>query len=165
MPELVLRPAQVDDAEQIARLLRDVGWFAHVNREDPAATTARVERHLRLCGADASHTVLVAVASSGPVLGYVSVHWLPYLFLSGIEGFVSELFVAEGARDRGVGTRLLDAVRSEGQQRGVSRLMLINGRNRLSYERGFYSQRGWEERPDMANFVFFPTAPADPAGD
>jgi GNAT superfamily N-acetyltransferase len=75
------------------------------------------------------------------------------LLLSGPEGYVSELFVAEGARGRGVGTRLIEAVEALARERGCSRLLLLNVRERESYERGFYAARGWQERPGVANFI------------
>jgi GNAT superfamily N-acetyltransferase len=75
------------------------------------------------------------------------------LLLSGPEGYVSELFVAEAARGRGVGTRLIEAIESLARQRGCARLMLLNVRERESYQRGFYTTRGWHERLNVANFI------------
>jgi GNAT superfamily N-acetyltransferase len=95
----------------------------------------------------------VAANEDGRLIGYVAVHWLPYLFLSGPEGFISELFVAETARSSGVGKLLLQTVESEAKERGCSRLQLINFKNRESYQRKFYQKAGWEERPDGASFV------------
>jgi len=87
------------------------------------------------------------------VLGYVAVHWLPYLFLTGPEGFVSELFVRREARGRGLGRILLRIVEDEARSLGCARLQLINFRDRESYRRGFYAKAGWQERPDGASFV------------
>jgi ribosomal protein S18 acetylase RimI-like enzyme len=58
--------------------------------------------------ADDSHSLFVAESHGEGPIGYAAVHWLPYLILSGPEGYLLELFVAESARDRGVGTALLD---------------------------------------------------------
>jgi GNAT superfamily N-acetyltransferase len=90
------------------------------------------------------------------------VHWLPYLFFSGPEGFVSELFVGGPSRGQGVGRQLLEAVKVEATERGCVRLQLINFRDRESYQRGFYQKCGWEERGTAANFVlqFPPDVPA-----
>jgi len=104
--------------------------------------------------ADNSHTLYVAEDKEGSLLGYTNVHWLPYLFLAGPEGYVSELFIAQAARGQAVGSRLLQAVKEEARSRGCSRLSLLNMRDRESYQRGFYAKDGWEERPDAANFVF-----------
>jgi GNAT superfamily N-acetyltransferase len=152
-PSWNIRPAASADVPAIAAMLRGLGWFAHVNDEPPAKTETRVAEHLRCCLADESHSVLVAEGAKGAVLGYVAVHWLPYLMLAGPEGYVSELFVAESARGAGLGTKLLEAVKDLAIGRGCSRLMLVNRKTRESYKRGFYRKLGWEERQEFANFV------------
>ena len=152
-PNLEIRLATPADVPAIAALLRGLGWFAFINDEATARTETRAKKHLGLCMADDSHTVLVAEDAIGAVLGYAAVHWLPYLMLPGPEGYVSDLFVTEAARGQGLGTRLLEAVRDMAVSRGCSRLMLVNRRTRESYKRGFYRKLGWEERDEFANFV------------
>ncbi len=148
-----IRPAASADVPAIAAILRGLGWFAHVNDEPPARTETRIAEHIRMCLADDSHSVLVAEDPKGVVLGYVAVHWLPYLILPGPEGYVSELFVVESARGAGLGTKLLEVVKDMAIDRGCSRLMLLNRKARESYKRGFYRKLGWEEREEFANFV------------
>lgn len=148
-----IRSAGEQDTPAIADILRGLGWFAHINSESATDTEQRVKYNFQLCTADDSHSVYIAEKSTGEVVGYVAVHWLPYLLLAGPEGYVSELFVGDSARGQGVGTKLLDAVKAEARGRGCSRLMLLNIRNRESYQRGFYKKVGWEERPQAANFV------------
>ena len=80
-------------------------------------------------------------------------HWLPYLFLNGPEGFVSELFLADDVRGLRIGTALLQVVEDEARALGCSRLQLVNFRSRESYQRRFYEKAGWTERPDGASFV------------
>jgi ribosomal protein S18 acetylase RimI-like enzyme len=152
-PTCDIRPATPDDVPAIAAILRGLGWFSFTNDEPTAETESRVNRHLRLCLTDDSHTVLVTESTEGAILGYVAVHWLPYLMLAGPEGYVSELFVTESARGAGLGTRLLQAVEAMAVSRGCSRLMLVNRKTRESYRRGFYRKLGWEEREEFANFV------------
>jgi GNAT superfamily N-acetyltransferase len=152
-PNCNVRSAKLADAPGIAALLRGLGWFALINEESPAETERRLGEHLRLCLADDSHAVLVAEGAEGAVLGYVAVHWLPYLMLAGPEGYVSDLFLTESARDAGLGTRLLEVVKDMAVSRGCSRLMLVNRKTRESYKRSFYRKLGWEEREEFANFV------------
>jgi ribosomal protein S18 acetylase RimI-like enzyme len=152
-PSWNVQPATPDDVPAMAALLRGLGWFAFINDEATAKTETRVKKHLRLCMADDSHSVLVAGDAKGAIIGYVAVHWLPYLMLPGPEGYVSELFVSEAARGMGVGTKLLEAVEDAAVTRGSSRLMLVNRKTRESYKRGFYRKLGWEEREEFANFV------------
>jgi GNAT superfamily N-acetyltransferase len=148
-----VRPATSADVAAIAEILWEVGWFPYMDKEAPEATEVRIAKHLKLCDADDSHTVLVGEGLGGEILGYAVVHWLPYLMLPEPEGYLSEVFVREGERGRGVGRRLLEEVKAQAMARGCWRLMLINGRHRESYERGFYRKLGWEERPHIANFV------------
>lgn len=149
-----IRPAHLDEAGALADLLVDIGWFQRYFDTVPAEVLReRIQQQLQLDLADSSHSVYVAENTESELAGYVAVHWLPYLFLPGPEGFVSELFVRDSARSQGVGSRLLAAVKTEAAQRCCSRLSLINMRTRESYQRGFYAQQGWEERLDAANFI------------
>ncbi len=149
-----IRTAQFFDTPAIAGLLREVGWFDAINRMSPQQAAEHIQEQLAHCLADDSHSVYVGVDQQADVLGYVDVHWLPYLFLPGLEGFVSDLFVRPSARGQGLGAALLETVKAEAQKRGAYRLSLLNGRHRESYTRSFYQKQGWEERLTMANFVY-----------
>ena len=152
--DIPIRNATLDDARQLAVLLQGIGWFEAFNSGDVENSTARVRARLTQCLADPSHSVFVAEWQAGEIAGYGSVHWLPYLFMSGPEGYVSELFVRESARGRGVGVKLLANIEAEARARGCQRLSLINLRSRESYQRRFYIKAGWMERADAANFVY-----------
>jgi GNAT superfamily N-acetyltransferase len=152
--DILIRRAEAHDAPAIAALVRSLGLFAHITAEAAEATQARVARHLALCAADDSHAVFVAQNPAGEVVGYGAVHWLPYLILTGPEGYVSELFVHAAHRGQGIGRQILEVMKAEAQQRGCSRLMLLNRRQRESYQRQFYAKQGWEERGEMANFIY-----------
>jgi GNAT superfamily N-acetyltransferase len=146
-----IRRAQANDATAITRILISLGYFERLNSVSFETAVEWVNRHLQLCHSDDSHSIYVA--EERDLLGYVSVHWLPYLFLAGPEGYVSELFVHATGRGRGIGTQLLEMVKQEAIQRDCARLSLLNNRNRESYQRQFYEKHGWQERPVMANFV------------
>jgi GNAT superfamily N-acetyltransferase len=154
MTSYAIRRAEAADADELADLIQALNVFRKLEGVPPETVRAQVRRHLNLCLADDCHSVYVAQAADGRMGGYAAVHWLPYLFLRGPEGFVSELFVAGSARGREVGTRLLEAVKEEAVTRGCARLSLLNMRDRESYQRAFYAKRGWEERPDAANFIY-----------
>jgi GNAT superfamily N-acetyltransferase len=149
-----VRRASPRDAPELAELLREIGWFESLRNEPLKETSRRVSEHIAQCSADNSHSVFVAESPDGQIVGYGSVHWLPYLFLPGPEGYVSELFVRESARAQGVGKQLLCAIETEAKARGCVRLSLINLRNRESYQRQFYIKAGWEERSEAANFIY-----------
>lgn len=147
-----IRTAGAGDAAALAGLLRRIGWFSHFEEESPQEVERRVRRHLELALGDNSHSLYVAEID-GRLAGYGAVHWLPTLFLEGPEGYISELFVEADDRGRGIGHALLDVIASEAHGRGCSRLLLVNGRERESYRRGFYTKAGWEEHPELALFL------------
>jgi GNAT superfamily N-acetyltransferase len=163
MTPFVIRRAELRDASAIADLLQALNHFSALKGMPLEAIRAQVDRNLDRCLADGSHTVYVAEAAYGTIAAYAAVHWLPYLFLPGLEGYVSELFVDEAARGQEVGTQLLEVVKQEAAGRGCSRLSLLNMRQRESYQRSFYAKRGWEERPEAANFVLRLSPPQDRA--
>jgi GNAT superfamily N-acetyltransferase len=148
-----LRKATIEDAAPLALLLREIGWFEAFKTESVDDSTRRVRSELELCLADGSHSVYVAQFGDR-IVGYVSVHWIPYLFMPGPEGYVSELFVRDGERGQSVGTQLLQVITAEARSRGCSRLALTNLRHRESYQRHFYTKAGWTERSDAAQFVY-----------
>jgi GNAT superfamily N-acetyltransferase len=150
----VTRRARAEDAEAIVDILRALGQFTRLGALPPKDALDRVRRSLAQYSEGDGRSAYVAHEPSGPVLGYVTVHWLPYLFMPGPEGFVSELFVHPDAAGNGIGSRLLEEVTAEAQKRGCVRLSLINMRQRESYKRGFYGKRGWEERVDAANLIY-----------
>ena len=152
-PTVTIRPANSEDVPAIADILRGLEIFTRINEEPPTTTQQRVGHHFELCAANDSHAIYVAELSNGTIAGYVAVHWLPYLLLTGPEGYVSELFVRNSEQGRGIGTLLLDVIIKEGKARGCSRLSLLNMRNRESYQRGYYKKVGWEERENAANFI------------
>jgi len=155
MTKILVRLATAEDAAGLASLLRSIGWFGRISEEPPEKTMEEVTAALAQALAGDSHAVWVAEGADGHVLAYAAAHWLPYLFLPGPEGYLSELFVREEARGQGIGSRLLEAVKAEAKRRGCSRLQLVNFRQRESYQRGFYAKAGWEERPDGASFVLY----------
>jgi hypothetical protein len=81
--ELAIRKATLAVARQLARLLQGIGWFEAFKSADLEASTARVGARLRECFADKSHSIYVAEVQPLAIVGYGSVHWLPYLFMSG----------------------------------------------------------------------------------
>jgi GNAT superfamily N-acetyltransferase len=114
-----IRQASAQDAQSLAALLKDIGWFESFKNEPLEVTSQRVRAHVEQCRAHESHSIFVATSSDRNIVGYGSVHWLPYLFLQGPEGYVSELFVRESARGQGVGRELLKTIETEARRAAV----------------------------------------------
>ncbi len=151
--QILIRKATTQDIPALTHLLRGLNYFQRLEDQTYSETLAQVERQISADLSSDSHTLLVAEDENGSLKGYSAVHWLPYLFMPGPEGYISELFVSIDERSQGIGTRLLESIRLEAQKRGCTRLSLINMRQRESYQRGFYKSRGWQERPEAANFI------------
>ncbi len=150
---ITIRTATNDDANALAHLLVTLNYFSGLNGVSVAEALPRVRQNLASCHANTSHSVYVA-SRENEIVGYVSVHWLPCLYMTGPEGFISELFVADNARGQGIGAQLLETVIAEAKARGAPRLELINIKERESYQRGFYAKHGWTERDGAADFVY-----------
>jgi len=154
--KLSVREATAEDAEKMAIILREIGWSGRRNAlplEEVAMPIAELLLH---CKEDkAGHTVLVASDEDGNVIGFINVHWVPFIMLGSFEGYVSDVFVSPKASGRGAGKMLVEAVMEEGKKRGCMRLMLTNGKDKPSYKEGFYKKLGWTERPNVANFVYY----------
>ena len=72
--DTMVREAILEDAAGIAIVLRELGWFEHIISEPETVTIQRVIQRLHLCNADQSHSVYVAEASDGHIMGYAGVH-------------------------------------------------------------------------------------------
>ena len=150
--EITIREACPEDGNAIASVLRELGWFAHINNEPAARTRAHVVERIEQSRREKTHTVLVAERVDGNVVGYLDAHWFPNL-LHGNEGYISELFIHPAETGRGIGGQLLAAIKECAIKRGCVRLMLINMRMRESYQRDFYAKHGWKEQKDAAYFT------------
>ncbi len=147
---VVIRSVQVEDAQPLADLVRELGEFSSITKELPAVTLRRAQQHVAIITSSDRHTLLVA-EDSGHIIGYCSVHWQP--MMSRHEGFISELFIKSSRRGEGIGTALLERVEEEARTRGCGRLHLENFRTKASYERSYYAKHGWQERPAAASFI------------
>ena len=147
-----IQPAQYKDAEAIAGLIIALNWVhpATAGKSIGARVAGKLSRSL----SSRAFSVLVAAGGQSGLVGFVSVNWIPHLLLPAPEGYISELVVDESWRGRGIGSRLLTAAQDEARNRGCGRLMLLNNRGRASYQNGFYTQKGWSERIDVACFNF-----------
>lgn len=148
-----VRPAEPKDAGALLDVVTSVGWFDETLPDDPAQRVRVVAGNLVRLAESAVHDILVAELKDGGIAGYLNMHRQPCLTFATPEGFISELFIHSDWRGKGIGGRLLEEAERLARERGWWRLHLVNHRERDSYRRGFYESRGWEERPQMADFV------------
>lgn len=147
---ILTRSAVPDDAEELAAIMREVGWFEWVHTEQPHESVQRIrQRLIEFYQDDDHHTILIAEKDGVGVIGFVNVEWMNMLTAN--EGYISHLFIHMAARGQGIGARLLNTVIDEAKKRQCRRLFLYIRRSRDAYQRRFYHKAGWEEQ-DAALF-------------
>ena len=156
MAKLQIRLAKTDDAVSMAEILREIGWSEKRNNMPLEEVSTPIENLIIHCNEDPQgHCMLVAVDEDGQVIGFTTVHWVPFVMLGSWEGYISDVFVSPQASGKGAGSALVKHVMELGEKRGCMRLMLTNGKEKPSYQTGFYKKMGWTERPKVANFVYY----------
>ena len=144
-----IRPAHQLDARAFATFLIELDWFSYVKGKSFEEILQVCERNLAV---ESDRVLLVAVEGE-TILGYANLVFNHTMWLPGPSAYLSELFIHPEARGKGVGSALINAVIDAATQANAYRIMLNNSRERDSYTRGFYLKHGFEERPEMANFV------------
>ncbi len=96
-------------------------------------------------GLEAAHIHFFAAGEAGATLGIVA------LADMGEYGEVKSLFVAEAARGRGLGARLLAHVEAEARARKLPLLRLETG-NRLHAALALYEKAGFRRRPPFGAY-------------
>lgn len=142
-----IRPLHPTDLPGVMQLHRELGW-------NPAFKADGSTLGQRLAALVTEENALLLVAEHDrQVVGYVHGEIITHLLFAGRELMITELFVIEAARGRGVGTALMASIESEAALRKCFRISVLNGRDRQSYKRGFYPALGYEERASVACFT------------
>lgn len=145
--EIVIRPLRPSDITAVMQLHRELGW-------NPAFMADGSTLKQRLEALITGDNALLLVAElGGRMVGYIHGEIVTYLLFAGREMLVSEVFVMESARGRGVGKALINMIESEAVRHKCFRISVLNSRERESYKRGFYPSLGYEERSHTANFT------------
>lgn len=142
-----IRPLKQNDIADIMQLHRELGWNPAF-KADGSTLKQRLEALIT-----EENALLLVAELKGKVVGYIHGKMVTYLLFAGREMLVSELFVMESVRGRGVGKALLSAIESEAVTQKCFRISVLNSRERESYKRGFYPSLGYEERAHTANFT------------
>lgn len=150
-PDFTIRLVTKSDINQLADYLGEES-FRRISSLPDEERRRALQQLIDYIIASEQSSLYVAIIN-GKIVAYIHVHWLPYLILNGIEGYISELFVLENNRGSGIGRRLLQIVESEAQEKNAVRLNLINSTDRESYQRGFYEKQGFHKREEFVNFV------------
>jgi len=134
--DALVRNATMDDGEDVFELVTS---FATSYSPDRSA----FDRALPAIVQRKDVSLLVAETQDG-VAGYVLAVEQPTFFANAPVIEVLELFVAEGARDSGIGRRLLEEVTFNARQRGCAEVTAPTRR-----AAGFYEKVGFERTAEF----------------
>ena len=129
---ILLRPAEVADAEAIATLFTDEGY--------PAGPTDIVVRLERFSSPDAR---VIVAEHDGALLGFIAIHALPRFEHDDWIIRVLALVVDAGARERGVGRALMAEGERVGRELGAAFIEVTAGHHRPE-ARQLYESLGYD---------------------
>ena len=131
-PTVAIRPAQATDAEAIATLFTDEGY--------PTGPSDIVERMTRFAS---EHSRVVIAEHEGVVLGFIALHALPRFEHDDRILRVLALVVDAGARERGVGHRLMTEAERIAGELGAAFIEVTSGHHRPE-ARKLYESMGYD---------------------
>jgi len=137
-----IRPMRPEDAAEVAVLAGELGY---------PATTEEVARRFAAFDGREDLVALVAEDTGGRILGWIQAH-AELLLESDPTPVIGGLVVREGARDRGVGKRLLETVESWAAARGYAGIRVRSNVVREQAHR-FYERAGYARTKTQHNFT------------
>ncbi len=96
---------------------------------------------------------LICLNPQGLITGYILFHLLYCPIIGGKEIYVSDLFINENERGKGIGSSLIAKAEHFARENQCVRLMLNNLKESEGYRRDFYKKQGFTERTAIANYV------------
>ena len=131
---LVIRDAQLDDADAVAQLLGQLGY--------PTSAAAVADRVIRFTASGADRCV-VAVSDDG-VVGMATLHASLTIADDGLVAKLSAIVVDERYRQYGIGAALVSELEGSAHARGCSLMFLTTAGSR-GEAHAFYRRVGFEE--------------------
>ena len=135
-----IRSARSADADSVNALLEQLGY----PQRGRATTAARIQAWVD----DPAGAAYVA-DDSGDLLGVIAVHVCPFFEREGGWARITALVVAERARGRGVGARLVAAAEAFAAARGCVR-MEVTSADRRHAAHSFYRSRGYTDQAGIS---------------
>jgi ribosomal protein S18 acetylase RimI-like enzyme len=129
---ITIRRATAADAERIAGLFTDEGYPA-----GPSDIVARLERF------GSAHSQVIVAEIDGEVLGFIAIHALPRFEHDDRILRILALVVDAGARERGVGHRLMTEAERAGREVGAAFIEVTAGHHRPEAQR-LYESLGYD---------------------
>ena len=143
---VAIAPATQDDVERVLPLFAAYQRFYADEAQDDDQNREFLGRFV--APSDAG-VLLAATAEDGAAVGFANVYWTFSSVSAEPHALMNDLFVAEDARGRDVGYRLIEAAAEAARQRGMRRMSwetaLDNRRGQRLYERFETDRSVWFE--------------------
>ncbi|MGN6202857.1 MAG: GNAT family N-acetyltransferase [Solirubrobacterales bacterium] len=149
-PEIQVRRAGVEDAAEIARLLRDF----NLEYDEPTPEVEQLTEMIARLLDEGEITVLLA--GDGPD-GLSLFRFRPGIWSAGDETYLQELYVIPSLRGQGIGRALLEATIELARERGSDGIDLNTGETDTA-ARALYESMGFTNReggPDGPSMLFY----------
>jgi GNAT superfamily N-acetyltransferase len=132
--DVVIRPPRPTDSAAIASLMGELGYPAWPDEIPP---------RLKELALDAKSSAVWVAELDGEAVGIVTARQFPAIHQSTPVVWLTVLVVAERARGRGVGTRLVNEVEEWARDQGARRIALTSALHREEAH-DFYRRLGYE---------------------
>ena len=148
--EVIVRPAEVQDVTDVARLLTDLnldvgvgGYPPEREREPELAVVTPDQIQRRAITMRNLETVYVAEVE-GAVCGFVSLRLTPYLDQDAPYAEITEVYVDPSARRKGVAQALMTFAESQAAKYGATSVHLVTGADNHGAQ-AFYKAAGYQD--------------------
>jgi GNAT superfamily N-acetyltransferase len=136
-----IKIATVNDADTLLPFIRAYHEFEGIEASDMERTDAIAP----LLGETPQFGRIWLIEDESQIIGYIALCFGYSIEFGGRDAFLDEFYIAEPARGRGVGRRVLEEIKGEAAQFGVRAMHLeVAGAN--SAAKQFYSQLGFASR-------------------
>lgn len=136
-----LKCATLVNLDELLILVRAYHDFERIEHTDESRRAAL----LPLLAGDSPPGRVWLISGSGQTVGYVAVCFGYSIEFGGHDAFIDELYIVESARGKGIGTAVLERVKSEAARLGVRVLHLEVGLDNQRAKR-LYLRAGFESR-------------------
>lgn len=137
-PHFTVRPAEIDDAETVGRLLHDFNREFDEPTPGPRAIAERARALL------AANEMAALLGGAGPD-GVAVLRFRPSLWSEGLECYLEELYVAPGHRGHGLGRALMEAAIDLARREGADEMHLGTSEDDVA-ARALYESLGFSNR-------------------
>jgi len=136
-----IRPVGSADVDAFNELLGQLGY----PQDGRSATAARIQTWV-----DEPAGAAYVADANGDLLGVIAVQVCPFFEHEGAWGRITALVVADRARGRGVGSRLVAAAESFAASHGCLRMEVTSADRRTDAHR-FYQRRGYTDQTGLSS--------------